>query len=331
MRKSAKRFFEIIIEIIYNFLKKHWFWYTLIIALPTTWFSVIVPFWGNMLKLQDSNGMTVLGTVISLSIVVPISLLVFINNWYSSKSEKGKLEQLEGEIDYLGTINENVDKICDEKYDQLRRTIVDLKSGNGEFPRIVTKPSNQLKRIINGMTSCLVKFMERPDQKFAFKDFLVSIAYNFPTENDSWEWVEGMKERDLTLQELLTPGCNSTFKYLMDSKQPYYYNNRKEDAKRDHRYFYNKQDEWNEENGEAVGSIFCYNFKIKKGTVTYIDAYLSISTTKKRFSVEDEEISRNTRDNMISLVKDSFGKRICIELCLLYLEYIKESSNKILN
>lgn len=320
MRKPIKKS----TEIINNFFKKHWFWYTLIIAFPTTWFSVIVPFWGTVLKLQNENGMTKLGTIISGCIVVPIALIVILNNWYSSRSEKGRLEELEGEIGFLGTINENVDRICDEKYDQLRRTIVEVKSGNGEFPRIVTKPSNQLKRIISGMTSCLVKFIETTDQKFQFKDFLVSIAYNFPTENGTWEWIDGMVERDLTLEELLGPNCYSTFKYLMDTKQPYYFNNKKEDAKRDRRYFYNKQDELNEEIGEPVGSIFCYNFKIKKGSTVYVDAYLSISTTKKRFSVEDDEICKNTRDNMISLVKDSFGKRIGIELCLLYLEYIRE-------
>lgn len=315
-------------EIINNFFKKHWFWYSIIIALPTTWFSVMLPFWGNTLKLQNENGMTSLGNAFSIILVSFVAIIVFVNNWYSSKTGKGRLEKLQGEVDYLGTINENIDKVCDEKYDQLRRTIVEAKSGNGELPRIVTKPGNQLKRIISAMTSCLVKFMESPGNRFAYKDFTVSIAYNFPTENNKWEWVDGMMERDLTLDELLAQGCDSTFKYLIESHQPYYFNNKKEDAKRERRYCYNKQDELNEENKEAVGSIFCYNFKIKKGSTTYIDAYLSVSTNKKRFSVDDDDVCKNTRDNMISLVKETFGKRIGIELCLLYLEYIKEQSIK---
>lgn len=310
-------------EALNNFFKKHWFWYTIIIALPAAWFSVILPLGGTFFQLVNENGITKQGFILSAIIVVPVGAVVFINNWYASKTEASSLEQLRGEIDYFGTITESVDKICDEKYNRLRRTIVDIKSNSKESPLIITKPSNQLKRILEGMTSCLVKFTESPGNKCSFKDFIVSLAYNFPMENSSWEWVEGIQERDLTLKDLLKPECNSTYRYLMDSHQPYYFNNRKEDAKRDHRYCYNKQDEWNEENNEPVGSIFCYNFKIKKSENVYVDAYLSISTNKKRFSVDNEEIIKNTRDNMISLVKDSFGKRIGIELSLLYLDYLR--------
>lgn len=275
-----------IIEKINDFFKKHWFWYTLIIAIPTAWFSAIVPYWGNVLKLQNDEGMTLFGTIISLCLIVPIAILVFCNSWYSGKAEQKKTSDLEGEIGFLRTINENVDKICDEKYDQLRRTIAAVYRGDEEIPRIVTRPSNQLKRIIAGITSSLVNCIGSEKEEFTFKDFLVSIAYNFPLENSDWEWVDGMKEGTLTLEELLAPGCHSTFKFLIDTQQPYYYNNSKEDAKREHRYHYNKQDELNEENGEPVGSIFCYNFKIKQGKNTFVNAFLSISTTKKRFSVE---------------------------------------------
>lgn len=320
-----------IAEIVSNFFKVHWFWYTIILAIPTAWFSIILPFWGTQLKLYNNSGLTISGNIISVVLVVLFIVLVFLNNWYSSMSEKGKLEELQGEIDYLGTITENVDNICDEKYDQLRRVIVDVKSGNNDCPRIVTHPGNQLKRIIAGITGCLVKFMETPGNRYRFGDFLVSIAYNFPEDSDSWEWVDGMVEKDLTLEELLGPGCDSTFRHLMDTQEPYYFNNKKEEAKREHCYYYNKQDELNLQNGEPVGSIFCYNFKIKKGKMVYVDAYLSISTNRKRFSVDDKKICKNTRDNMVSLVRDSFGKRIGIELCLLYLEYLKNNKKQNLN
>lgn len=321
MGKCSKK----IIQKVSNFPKKHWFWYTLIIAFPTLWFSIIVPFWGSMLGLQDNSGMTLLGTILSFAFSLPVALWVILNNYCSSKSEKGRLEQLESEISYLGTITENVDKICDEKYDQLRRTIEDVKLGNLQSPQIVTRPSNQLKRIISGITSCLVEFLKTSEQNFQFKDFLVSIAYCFPADDGKWKWVDGMEERDFTLDDLLAKDCKSTFKYLMKTGKPYYFNNKKEDAKNADRYYYNKQDELNYESGEPVGSIFCHNFKIKKGSTVYVDAYLSISTTKKRFSVDDKDICNNTRDNMVSLVKDSFGRRIGIELCLLYLEFLSKN------
>lgn len=316
-------------EAINNSFKKHWFWYTLIITFPTAWFSVILPYFGERFKLQIDNELTGSGTVISCVIVIVVAVIVFINNWYSSKSEQGKLEDLQGEVEYLGIINENVDRICDEKYDQLRKVIIETKQKNRTSPEIISKPNNQLKRIVKAITSCLVKFMKTPGTDYSFKDFLVTIAYNFPLETEKWEWVDGAIERDLTLDELLEDGCDSTFRYLMSSNQPYYFNNKKEDAKRERRYHYNKQDELNAENNEPVGSIFCYNFKIKKGNSVYVNAYLSISTNKKRFSEDDENICKNTRDNMVSLVKDTFGKRIGIELSLLYLEYLKEHNNEI--
>lgn len=129
-------------ESVNNFFKIHWFWYTIIIASPTVWFSIIVPYLGTYLGLQDEKGISVLGLIVSLVLFIPTGIVVFINNWYSSKTERGKLEQLQGEIEYLGIITENVDKICAEKYDQLRRTIVDVKKGSVESPKIVTKPSN---------------------------------------------------------------------------------------------------------------------------------------------------------------------------------------------
>lgn len=323
-----------IAEVINNIFKIHWFWYTIIIAFPTAWFSIILPFWGSFLGLINDTGLTRIGNAVSIILVIIFIVLVFLNNWYSSLSGQSKLEELEGEIDYLGTITEKVDGICNQKYIRLTNIISKVKSNrqseNNQVPEIITKPNEQLKRIVEGITECLVKFSTSLDNRFYFRDFLVSIAYNFPEENNNWSWVDGMDEKDLTLDELLEEGCDSTFRYLMATQTPYYFNNKKEDAKRERRYYYNKQDLLNSENGEPVGSIFCYNFKIKKGRTVYVDAYLSISTNKKRFAIEDEEICKNTRDNMVSLVKESFGKRICIELCLLYLEYLKNNQDNII-
>lgn len=132
----------------------------------------------------------------------------------------------------------------------------------------------------------------------------------------------------MDLETLLNPMSDSTFNYLLKSQKPYYFNNKKEDAKRELRYMYNPQDELSEENGEFIGSIFCYRYQVKKGGEDYIDAMLSISTQKKRFAKDEEDACRNVRDNMVSLVKDSFGKRIGIELSLLYLEYLQKQQDK---
>ncbi len=107
-------------------------------------------------------------------------------------------------------------------------------------------------------------------------------------------------------------------------KKTYYFNNRKEDAKKQGQYLYDNADETNEANGSPVGSIFCYNYKVKQGDIVYVDAILSISTSQKRFAEENNiDKINNARDNMIRIVKENFGRRILIELSLLYLEHLR--------
>ncbi|MGN8944813.1 hypothetical protein ACTNEF_06865 [Bariatricus sp. HCP28S3_E4] len=313
------------LAVLHNFFKRHWCWYTIIISIPTIWFSVIVPYLGKSIGLLDKNGQaTRVGICFTACLVGIVLIIAFLNNLYLSRTETGQLEKLIGKVEYLSTIMEKVDKICNEKYSRLRNKIVEAKGDASARAEIISNPNNQLKEIINGITDCLVKLLNNSEMEYSFKDFLVTIVYRFPQENDSWKWTEGTVEKDMNIETLFDPKENSTFNYLLDSQKPYYFNNKKEDAKKEKRYIYNPQDELSEENGEEVGSIFCYRYQVKKNDTLYVEAMLSISTQKKRFTKDDDEACKNVRENMISLVKDSFGKRIGIELSLLYLEYLQK-------
>lgn len=327
MAKNKKEY----VQIIHNATKKHWIWYTIIIALPTIWFTFICTVFGVTMGLKDKAGnFTCEGKVISLIVIsVSIGISLF-NNYYASKSEFGELEKLRGHIEYLEKIENSVDSICDEKAMQIRRTIHQVKKKEKNSPEIISNPSNQLKKILEQIAECLVTFMERPDEKYSFKDFFVTLAYNFPEENGEWQWLEGTTERGISLSELTDLSKKSTFNYIRTTEKTYYFKNRKEDAKREDRYLYDSYDVTNEENGKPVGSIFCYNFKIRQNSSVYVDAILSISTQVKRFADENsEEKINNAKDNIINLVKEHFGRRITIELGLLYLDYLKKHVTKI--
>lgn len=313
-------------EIIYNLTKVHWIWYTIIISLPSIWFTFLVPIFGVSLHLKDENGNFSIGGIIGSIIVVTLSLIIAgFNNHYASKSGFGELEKLRGHIEYLEKITDSVDNICDEKYKQIRSTISQVKENRKSSPEIISRPSNQLMKILEQISMCLVTFMERPDEKYAPKDFFVTLSYNFPQENNIWRWVDGTIERGIALSELTGEGKNSTFNYIRNSKKAYYFNNKKEDAMLDGKYLYDSYDETNAANGKPVGSIFCYNFKICLGNITYVDAILSISTQQKRFAVENDQVKiNNARDNTVRLVKEYFGRRISIELGLLYLDYLNK-------
>lgn len=304
-----------------KFFKKHWFWYTIILVLPSAWFAVILPYGGELCGLQYNNSLTRLGFVTSIIIVILVAVISFLNNSVMKRAEQEEMESIKGNAEYLSTIMNSIDRICDEKCTRLENKIVDVKVKNVKSAEIISNPSNQLRRISVGIKECLVKLLSNAETEFAFKDFFVTIAYNFPQENKEWQWVEGTTESAMTLEKLLDADSRSTFNHLIKTKQPYYFNNQKERACAEHKYMYNPQDELCAENGEPMGSIFCYCYRIFKGGTSYVDAMLSISTQKKRFAKETKEA--NVRNNMIALMKDSFGKRIEIELSLLYLEYLK--------
>ena len=115
----------------------------------------------------------------------------------------------------------------------------------------------------------------------------------------------------------------STFNYLLYNTKGIliYFNNSKEDARRNGKYVYTSQDEASEEQGEIVGSIFCSRHQVKKGGILYVDAMISITTQKKSFARQDKV--KIVRENMLSLINVHFAKRIGIELSLLYLEHLK--------
>lgn len=321
-------------EIIHNITKKHWIWYTFIVFSPTIWFTFIIPVFGTTLYLKNAEGgFTIVGKIISFFVIAGAVLLALFNNWYASKSEIDKLAILEGENHYIREIMSCVDSICDEKSRQIRRTIHQVKRDEKASPEIISNPANQLKKILEKINSCLVTFMKESGEKSSYNDFFVTLAYNFPEENQEWTWLDGTIERGMGLSELTNLECKSTINYLRNSKKTYYYNNRKEDARKEDRYWYDSIDETNEANNKPVGSIFCYNFKVKQSNITYVDAVLSISTQQRRFADEDDvQKIENAKDNMLLLVGDYFGRRINIELGLLYLDYIEakiETKNQI--
>jgi hypothetical protein len=320
---------------VHNLTKKHWLVYTIIVSLPTIWFSTILNFWGIPLNLIgiDSNGgkfLTRLGLFLTLLVIILTFIINLLNNYLASKTEQNKLELLQNENSFYRQINESVDYICNDKLEQLKRMIPKIIDEVEEPPIIITNPDNQLKRIIEQINKCLCVFISQPTEKYNFRDFTVTLAYNFPLIDNNWSWLEGTNEKEFSLDELVNPTNKTTFNYLISSRKPYYFNNSKEDAKRNGQYMYDSQDEINNENENDIGSIFCYKYQIKKNNTVYIDAILSISTNQKRFVPDNDEKKINiVRENILKIVKDHFGLRLSIELSLLYLHKLEMKERKI--
>ena len=326
------------LEIAHNIIKKHWIIYTIITFIPTIWYSLILTYFGSYVGLlKDESGtkkFTIFGIALTLFVVLVPLIINIIINIYASKSETSELEKLHNEKVFFEQLNKSVDFICAEKYRRLRHVIIEENFPNGIHPSIITSPANQLKQIMAQINECLCVFLSQPGAEYKHKDFFVTIAYRFPQVNETWKWVDDTEQRGLSLEELFQDGVKSTAQYLVKENKPYYFNNKKEDAKLDNKYIYDSIDILNSEKKDDVGSIFCYNFQEKNGRKVYAEAILSVSTYKKRFCpcIGKEENFRNqlknTEDNMIYIVKDCFGRRIGIELCLLLLEHLHNAETK---
>ena len=321
---------SIFIKRIYTFFKKHWIWCSIFVQIPTIWFSAIIQFMGEKFALTtDTNELTTLGIILTIAIVVLSGVFTFFYNSISSNAEIDIInnkEDLESEKEYLSTIISNINKICEEKYSTLVNVVATEKDSEVLRATIISNPSNQLRRIIEGITECLATLLSTKDNIFASNDFLVSIAYKFPLEDNTWRWTDGMGQKELNFDVLLSKDCKSTFNYLIKSGRSFYFNNKKESAKKDNHYFYTPQDETLADRREIVGSIFCckYQVKNKNDGKVYVDSMISVTTQRKRFCVDKKSIYRTVCTNMHNLITSEFGNRIGIELSLLYLEYLKE-------
>lgn len=75
-------------------------------------------------------------------------------------------------------------RLVNEKFLQLQKIVKNVKTNHIAAPKIISNPNNQLKGIVLGIKSCLVDFLETSENSYAFKDFYVTLTYNFPQEND---------------------------------------------------------------------------------------------------------------------------------------------------
>lgn len=313
-------------------LKKHWFIRTISISLPTIWFSMVLPFLGRTLRLvqKEKNELTTLGWWITLAVVGGIFLANLIKNILEYRCEYDEIQYLENNLNYYKNIDEYTKFICDDKLSSLRNAISEVKKNGKDAPRIVSRPNLQLKKILEKISSLMCILASKPNYKFTESDFLVTLAYNFPDENDEWKWVHETSEGSVCANELAKSEGATTFKYLLSTNKTHYFNNDKVLAKEQGKYEYNLQDTTSADAGRDIGSIFCKQYEIKCDGKTYIKAILSISTTSKKFIKEqkrkrvNKKILRTFEDNMVNLSKDIFGNRISIELCLLYLLELNE-------
>ena len=223
----------------------------------------------------------------------------------------------------LEQVNAETNKICDNKFITLKKLILKIKNGeNVTFPKIVSRPCDQLKHILEKINTCLCKLLSQKEYTIKPDDLYVSLYYNFPLENNEWKQADNLSpEKGLSINELLNDD-HSTFSKVLKSREPFLLYNSKEKALKNDSYIRDEEDrEDNEHN--LKGSIACYRIIIKENGREIIKAVLSIGTYDKKFvNSDDKKTIDNVKFNMDEYILKPFIRRLNVELCLLYLSIL---------
>ena len=318
---------------LHEWIQNRWLIVSIFMSSSSIWFSLILTFWGEKLHLivneNNQKNFTFLGLILTIAIVLFSALLIIAQRYYeyytlNTSRDKRKLYILEN-------VNIETNKICDNKFITLRDRIWKIKKGTAkDFPHIISNPCEQLKHIIEKMSTCLCKLLSQSDYDIDINELYISLYYNFPLEDDEWRQTDSLfPERGLSIDDLLN-NPQSTFSKILNSNESLLFFNSNEQARKQDSYIRDGEDIFNE-NNELQGSIACYKILIRKEGTILIQAVLSITTYTKQFvNKNDKKTINNVKYNMTEHILNPFSKRINIELCLLYL-YTLYQKNKAMN
>lgn len=310
---------------IHEWIQKQWCIVSILIYTSSIWFSLILNFFGEILKLTITNKdgkkeFTFLGIILTVGITLFSFLVVIAQRYYeysklNTDIDKRKLYVLE-------EVDRQINKICDNKYITLKKKIWNIKNNDTlEIPEIISNPCEQLKHIIEKINNCLCELLRRNENNINESELYITLYYNFPMEGDIWKKADSISpEKGLDIKELLTE--NSTFSRVLKSKKAFLFYNSKEQARKIDSYISDGEDQIDEKH-ELKGSIACYKIIIEESGQELIKAVLSISTYNKKFvNDNNDKIIDNVKFNMDEYVLKPFVKRIRRELCLLYLSVL---------
>lgn len=320
---------------------KHWVASLLLVRLMALWFSFIIAYGGESLRLittsNNKKQLTWLGVICT---VILILFVVIGDISIKFERDRDKKKHDNGAMFILKIVRDATSRLCDSKYNTLVNIIDNINRGiRTSVPEIISNPEKQLIELADQLSNSLCRLLqENKGEKWRQSDVFVSIAYEYPSEEQGkWHWAT--RERGLSLDDLFkkdTNGRISTMQFCLEKIGNKVFFNSKQDAFQEKHYIPDNDDEY-DSNGKLLGSIACFEDTIKKNDVEYIHYVLTISTYDKRFvsieqsdyeKSEDADIAYNeaveaTSYNMRKNVVCEFQMRAKIELCLLYLLHLK--------
>jgi len=225
-----------------------------------------------------------------------------------------------------------IDQICKSKLHTLIDYVNKLKKNPDIEPaKIINKPCNQLRLIVQNVSNALSQMLDGTTNNFHTAESVrVSILYKLNDVKDSkWEIVE-TDTADYPDIEDFTESRYSFFSYAMDEKEKFVLGNNKQLLHEQKRYIECAAD--TKTNGKLNGSIAYYkiplNYSRDGKSNTLIDAVIMLYTCGTSFAENDEQDSISTAKYNLETFLDKFKLRIHIELCLYYIYYLRKKHNE---
>lgn len=322
-------------------LKKNYYYILniLIAIIPKIYEKMLIPWFGEALKLQTKTDGVLVSTDLGIFIerFLNILVVVFII-WYNiasarkgtiiNKSEIDKLinerEGLNGANQLLRKILHSTYKTCSSKYDTLLSKIKEIDSKTSQRPiKIVSDPCKQLKSIIENMVSCVANVTNVEESSLRTR-----VAYRLKGGN--WEQITGYSSDGYFSIENLTKTTNTTFNCITrtdSNRESFIFFNKKSIAAKAGKYVF---EPYRDFDGETIkedtvisdGSILAKSLFVGDNCSNmFAEMVIFIDTTDDCFFTKDD-----TKDNIRSVKKllkheifKTFEERLKIELALMYI------------
>lgn len=318
-----------------NLSSKHWFISSVLIVGASWWFSLVIAFWGEPLWLIQTNNnvksLTPLGWIITGGIFVILVLNTLLTKYRKDLPDKteGALKEMTASFNLLDKVMSSISSVCGGKYSTQLKQIEMIKETAAEPPIIYSSPCVQFETILRELVECLTFVLNTSEHRIKADSLYASVAYNFKLENENeWRWVDVQKQQGLDLPTLLNEE-STLLSLIKDDTKSFEFFNSKQVALEKHKYV---RDDCDKEGkyGSLLGSIACFKIQIKRNDKTYIRAILSVSSYDIPFvdtdDIRDEnnEDVLNTRENIRKIIISEFSKRIRIELCNYYIQFLRQ-------
>lgn len=312
---------EKILGILIQGVNKHYIFKAILAVLVLIWLPIVIKYFGVMLKLCESDGsLTILGFVTTITIYLLQAVIIFLAVIESrnSRNYQSDIEKLESNIKVYEIIRAKEFHVYDDRYDSIITYINKWNSKNIKYNDLLN-PIRQLKCISNQIGECLKETISNSHGKL-----VVSIAYNFPTINDEWKWIDTNDlHGGLTIKELIASNESSFYK-VYSKEEPIVFYLDKEEAHKDRYYIWDSIDR-NKKNRE-IGSILCKEIRVSTQDEIIGRAILSVSSYSFKFD-SDNNNEKKIQEIIENIILQPFEKQIRSELGLLYLHERQTNQN----